>query len=199
MCCVLQFLFDGLPGDRDSMDEEVWVTPKNSFSHLPSAGGDPGSVRRPGHSRCPKHAAAEYIATHLLHHNHHPSAVGAPASLHNQGASLHNHSQMGPPTAAAPPHIPRGASSQDLATQHLLHHHHLHHSTHALHGGAGGGAVTQGQGVTSKLTSAGGPAAVVNNPAAVQTLNSVAAAAAAKKLYSLPEHTATHHSLHSVC
>ena len=195
---MLQFVFDGLPGDRDSMDDEIWVTPKNSFSHLPSAAGGDGSNRRPPHTRCPKHAAAEYIATHLLHHNHHPSAVVPAASLHNQGATLHNHSQMGAPSDAA-------------AAQHLLHHHHLHHSTHALHGppthlGAGGNVNPTG--MTSKLTSAGGGAGVgvVNNshnphPQGLTSTNvvQVAPSAAAKKLYSLPEHATTHHSFHSVC
>ena len=117
------------------------MTPKNSFTNIASRTG----ASAPG-ARCPKHAAAEYLAaTHLLRHHHHhyslnPTGVIGPSG--NQvGApnvgGIPNHHQHQSSLAQQSPHVHNHTFGSNAAA--ISAHHALVHGRHGAVGHTGFG------------------------------------------------------------
>ncbi|XP_075241341.1 muscle calcium channel subunit alpha-1-like isoform X7 [Convolutriloba macropyga] len=105
-----KFTFDNL---EEEDENEIWMTPKNSFSSL-------GPLNRTPAARCPKHAAELLVATHHLLHHH-------PHQHHHHNLSAHNHglpgasnmgNQPGSTTSAmVPDQIPGTAGHLGMGSQ----------------------------------------------------------------------------------
>ncbi|XP_063716759.1 muscle calcium channel subunit alpha-1-like isoform X2 [Symsagittifera roscoffensis] len=128
-------------GDLEEDGDEIWMTPKNSFTNIASRTG----ASAPG-ARCPKHAAAEYLAaTHLLRHHHHHYSLNSTGVIGPSGnqvgapnvGGIPNHHQHQSSLAQQSPHVHNHTFGSNAAA--ISAHHALVHGRHGAVGHTGFG------------------------------------------------------------